>query len=182
MLCEKCNIKEATIHLIKLINGEKNEVWLCEDCAREVAEIPLMTTNIQVNEVSLQKILGGFFEAVSNNKNSKAQKIQVVCKRCGLTYSQFKKSGQLGCSECYDSFADSLDIFIKRMQGNNEHIGKIPKITKSLYIEKKRINQLKREIQKCIDAEEYEKAAVLRDEINMIVNSKGGMTEDEKLD
>ena len=30
MICEKCKKNEAKIHLIKLINGERTETWLCE--------------------------------------------------------------------------------------------------------------------------------------------------------
>ena len=178
MLCEKCKKKEATIHLIKLVGGEKSEVWLCEECAKDMSEMPIIP-NLDGKEVSLQHILGGFFEALNRNKE---KKVEVVCKKCGLTYSQFKKSGQLGCNECYDSFTESLKPLIKRMQGDLEHIGKIPKKTGNKFIELKRINRLKQELQRCIECEDYEKAAVIRDEIKMLTEEKKGGNGDEKLD
>jgi protein arginine kinase activator len=33
MLCQNCNEKEATVQLTKIVNGEKTELHLCEDCA-----------------------------------------------------------------------------------------------------------------------------------------------------
>ncbi len=98
MLCEKCNKRVATIHLIKLINGEKSEVRLCESCAKEISDISLVGSLGSIDEISIPNILGGFFESIDKNKPNK---IEVICKKCGLTYSQFKASGQLGCDECY---------------------------------------------------------------------------------
>ena len=34
MICEECNIRKATVHMTKIINGKKEEVHLCEECAR----------------------------------------------------------------------------------------------------------------------------------------------------
>ena len=181
MLCEKCNKKEATIHIIKLINNEKSEVWLCEDCSKDTSDIPVLFSLGNSENLSLQNILGGFFESLDKNSNKRG-KIEVVCKKCGLTYSQYKKSGQLGCSECYESFSDLLKPVIKRLQGDLEHIGKIPKKTGNKFIGKKRINKLRQELQKAIIAEEYEMAAIIRDEIKVLEGSKEEVNRNEKLD
>ena len=162
MLCEKCNKRVATIHLIKLINGEKSEVRLCESCAKEISNI-----------------LSGFFESIDKNKQNK---IEVICKKCGLTYSQFKASGQLGCDECYESFSSYLGPMFKRIQGDLEHIGKVPKRSGVKLVEKKKYVNLKKELQKAILEEEYERAAVLRDKIKDIENSRTEVGKDEKLD
>jgi protein arginine kinase activator len=54
---------------------------------------------------------------------------------------------------------------INRVQLGSEHTGKIPKKLGKNIIEKKRIVTLKEELQKAIAAEEYEKAAEIRDKI-----------------
>ena len=179
MLCEKCNKNEATIHLITLVNGQKTEKWLCDKCAKDISENPMVSVLGNIEGTSLKNILGGFFEALDKKSE---QKMEVVCKKCGLTYSQFKKSGQLGCCECYESFADSLKPMIKRIQGDVEHIGKIPTKSGNKFIEMKRVNKLKRELQDSIMAEEYEKAAVLRDKIKLLESSMEVSKNNEKLD
>lgn len=179
MLCEKCNKRVATIHLIKLINGEKSEVRLCESCAKEISDISLVGSLGSIDEISIPNILGGFFESIDKNKQNK---IEVICKKCGLTYSQFKASGQLGCAECYQSFSSYLRPMFKRIQGDLEHIGKVPKRSGIKLVEKKKYVNLKKELQKAILEEEYERAAVLRDKIKDIENSRTEVGKDEKLD
>ena len=179
MVCEKCKKNEAKIHLIKIINGEKTEVKLCESCAKEITDIPIeLSVNLK-NQSQFQNLLGGFFEAIYKNKG---QKIDIVCKNCGLTYSKFKNGGILGCPDCYDSFSDSLKPIIRRLHGDIEHIGKIPKHVEDGFIEKKRINKLREELQKAIVEEEYEKAACFRDKIKELQDKKGEGEEHEELD
>lgn len=179
MLCERCNKNEAKIHLLKIVNGEKTDIKICEKCVREITEGSLDMQSNGNKEVQFQNILGGFFEAIYKNKG---QKIDIVCKNCGLTYSQFKNSGILGCSDCYDNFSDSLKPMIKRFQGDIEHIGKLPKKVEDGFIEKKRVHKLKEELQKAIIEEEYEKAASLRDKIKELQNHKNEGENHEKLD
>lgn len=177
MLCERCNKEEAKIHLIKLINGQKTETWLCEKCAKELSDIPLKASVSDGNGLPFQNILSGFFETLDKKK-----KIEIVCKNCGLTYSQFKKTGQLGCSKCYESFEDFLRPRIKRIQGDLEHIGKIPIREGNEVIQRKRIKKLKDELQKAVLKEEYERAATLRDEIKSLESLKEVNVDNEKLD
>ena len=179
MLCEKCNKNEAKIHLIKIVNGEKTDVKICERCVREITEGSLDIRPHGNKEVQFQNIVGGFFEAIYKKKG---QKIDIVCKNCGLTYSQFKDGGILGCPDCYDSFSDSLKPMIKRFQGDIEHIGKIPNNLEDGFMEKKRSNKLKEELQRAIIEEEYEKAATLRDKIKELQNYKNEGANHEKLD
>lgn len=177
MLCERCKKNEAKVHIIKIINGEKSETLLCEKCAKELTEIPFDNKFIPDNKMTFQNILSGFFETL--DKGNKNQKIEVVCKSCGLTYSEFKKNGKLGCSNCYKSFQDLLKSRIKRIQGDTEHIGKIPKRESNEVIQRKRINKLKEELQQAIINEEYEEAAVIRDKIKLLESARGGKTTNE---
>ena len=86
-----------------------------------------------------------------------------------MTYPQFAQSGRFGCSECYKSFHLQLEPILKRLHsGNSTHIGKIPKrIGGNISIQKK-IAELKQQMIICIQQEEFEKAAELRDEIRLL--------------
>ena len=36
MLCQKCNKNEANVKYTEIINGEKKEMMLCEECSHEL--------------------------------------------------------------------------------------------------------------------------------------------------
>ena len=36
MKCTHCHMNEANTHIQRIINGQKEEMYLCEDCAREL--------------------------------------------------------------------------------------------------------------------------------------------------
>ena len=89
------------------------------------------------------------------------------------TYDDFKNTGLLGCSECYKYFNLVITPVIKRVQGNLENIGKVPKREGKGLIEKKELQHLKEELQRAIEVEEYERAAEIRDNIREIQKGDG---------
>lgn len=161
MLCERCNKNEAKIHLIKSINGDKTSIWLCDDCVKKIRELSIMQSS-DWESISFNEIINNIFdEFLSKDENV----TNLVCKACGTTYEEIKERSILGCNKCYYYFKDNLIPIIKRHQGNIEHIGKIPKREGVIIKKKKKIKKLKIDIEKAIVIEDYEKAAVLRDEI-----------------
>jgi len=107
---------------------------------------------------------------VDNNKvNMDNDKIkEIVCSNCGLTYDEFKKTGKLGCSDCYEQFKVVLDPRIKSLQVGVKHVGKIPNMKGKELIRRRKLKTLKEEMQKLIVTEEYERAAIVRDEIKKL--------------
>lgn len=39
MNCEECGKRQATLHLTKIVNGEKTEYHICEQCAQEKGDV-----------------------------------------------------------------------------------------------------------------------------------------------
>lgn len=89
------------------------------------------------------------------------------CPHCGMTWAQFKQSARLGCAHDYTLFAGKLGPLIKRSQENfGQHAGKVPLPMR--HSDPGRIvaaARLKRELDQAIDAENYEQAARLRDQL-----------------
>lgn len=167
MLCESCKQNEATIHITKVINGVKSEANLCNQCAGKSQDFNLVSDMDIMTPFAFPNILSGLMEYVNKNpKNVNA--VDLKCENCKLTYKEFKKSGLLGCSKCYDYFKPAILPVVKGVQGNLEHLGKIPKKAGKDLMQKRKILQLKEELQKAITLEEYERAAELRDEIKKI--------------
>jgi protein arginine kinase activator len=164
MLCQECGSKPATLHFTKIVNGEKTEFHICESCAREKGEnIPGAGGGF-----SIHSLLSGLidFDTASKIQSGTSQAAQSLrCEECGMTYTQFSKTGRFGCSSCYKYFDNRLDPLFKRVHGSTEHVGKIPKRGGGKIQVKRKLDELKHELQQCIVQEEFEEAARLRDQI-----------------
>lgn len=179
MLCEKCNKNEARVHVVKVVNGKKSDIWLCEKCAKKISEgsmIPFIFEgdNLQVGEK--------LFDLISEAKKKKSEfpsKIDIICKNCGLTFSKFREKQELGCTECYESFSEELKSFIEEKQGSSIHVGKVPKREEEHMQRRLETEELERLLKNAIDNENYELAAVLRDKLKAI---RGEWCKDEQLD
>lgn len=170
MLCEVCKQNDATIHITKIINGVKYEFNVCEKCAKERSDLNF-SEEVFPSTFTFQNILSGIMGYVGNS--SQPQKTpEISCKNCGTTYSEFKQKGLVGCNECYESFKSTLDPVIKRVQGSINHAGKIPRKAGKDIIHKKKLLELKEDLQKAINAEEYERAAEIRDAIRNLQNEQ----------
>ena len=170
MLCAKCKKNEAKVNLITVVNGEKHEIWLCENCVKDISNIPFFSSIGQNGTLPFQGMLTEILSSVgskakidnTNNVN------EIICPNCGLTYDEFKKTGRLGCSECYVAFKVVLEPRIKSLQAGVKHVGKIPHMKGQEIIRRRKLKDLKSEMQKLIVTEEYERAAVVRDEIKKL--------------
>ncbi|MDP4146241.1 MAG: UvrB/UvrC motif-containing protein [Bacillota bacterium] len=171
MICDICKKNEATVHITKIINGNMCELNICETCAREAEGFNMAGGMGLVSPFSFQNILSGIVDYINQGTNA-TKAPELTCKNCGMTYSQFKEKGFFGCSECYDNFSSTVTPIISRVQGNAEHVGKIPKRSGKVIAGKKRILKLKEELQKAIAQEEYEKAAEIRDKIRELQNGE----------
>lgn len=167
MICDICKKNKASMHLTKIINNNKQELNICEDCAREMDGLNFTGNASLSNPFYFQNILGGIMDYVNQSAQS-VKKSDLVCENCKTTYSDFRKQGLLGCSECYKYFNSTMMPVIKRVQGNIEHVGKIPNKSGKDLMQKKKLIELKEDLQKAIAHEEYEKAAEIRDMIRQI--------------
>ncbi|MCT8976541.1 UvrB/UvrC motif-containing protein [Clostridium sp. CX1] len=164
MLCEVCKKNDANVHITKIVNGTKHEFSLCEKCAKEKGEFNFSSQIDLSSPFTFQNILSGIMDYIGPN-NQTENTFDISCSNCGNTYSEFKRTGLLGCSECYKSFASTLKPIIRRVQGNWEHTGKLPRKAGESIIKRKKLIELKENLQNAITNEEYEKAAQIRDEI-----------------
>lgn len=161
MKCQNCGKNLASVRYTQVINGEKTELFLCDECANEM--------NIGMNfNFGMNDVFSTFFDDFTGVKTISIPEI-TKCKNCGMTYDEFSKSGMLGCEACYDTFSNRLDNVLNRIHGANRHLkldGK--KAKKESVKEVPEIDKLKAELKECIEKEEYEKAAVLRDKIKKL--------------
>lgn len=169
MICQRCDKNEATVHLTKIINGEKTELFLCEECAEKTGKISFDSDN----PFSFQNLLAGILNPDVDSSFTDTGK-QLKCDNCGMTYQEFSRQGLFGCSECYQTFGDRLDPLVKRIHSSNQHQGKVPKRRGGDLLIERKIDNLREEMQEAVDRENFERAAELRDDIHELEQELGG--------
>lgn len=177
MICQVCKKNNATIHYKTNVNGKQTELYLCPECAekngigKKVSFEPIDVIDGFFGK-STDDIFGGLFAGMINDTHNKSVGEAKACPVCGMRFSDFLHGGKIGCSECYNAFANSLGSTLKRIHGNVEHCGKVPEGKKSEISDKKKIEALKVKLNEAIEKQEYEMAAKYRDEIREIENNQ----------
>jgi protein arginine kinase activator len=170
MICQECQERPATLHYSKIVNGEKTDIHLCENCANDSNNKYIFS---QIGGYSVNDLLAGLLKGNTGiyemKKNKVHQDQKLECPRCRMTFHQFTKIGRLGCSTCYETFMDQMKPIVKRIHsGNVSHTGKLPqKINGSISL-KRKLNDLKVQMQSFIESENFEQAIKIRDEIRTI--------------
>ena len=103
---------------------------------------------------------------ISSPKSKKAK----FCPKCKTTIVEFKNSGILGCVNCYNVFNDEIEKVIPLSNRDDRYAGKN---YRNLATEKVSLSSLKKELKVAIKHEEFELAASIRDQIQMLENSGG---------
>lgn len=158
MQCQVCKKAPATVHLTQILENQVKKVDLCEACAREKG----------VNDptgFSLADLLLGLGASQKMEEATAAAGSEVACPSCGFTQADFKKTGRLGCSECYTVFADGLEALLKGMHKGTQHKGKVPPSIRRSADTKSKLSKLEADLKAAIAKEDFESAATLRDEI-----------------
>jgi len=173
MKCQQCD-KTATFHITELTGGKPQELHLCEDHARTY----LAPTEGESEPSSLAGALAGHLK-IGQTAEALARLDQQACPVCGITFYEFRHKGRLGCPHDYVCFAEELEPLIVNIHGETEHTGKRPKRCAQGTERQTRLIQLRREMKEAIEAEHYEKAGQLRDEIQR-TETAGDRKEDDQ--
>ncbi len=157
--CERCKKAGATFHLTNIEpSGEKLERHLCERCAVEEGLL-----QVQKPTVNLQDLIESF---VAGAKESSTTASDLLCEECGISYVEFRNHGLFGCPRDYDVFRDPLVKLLERAHdGAAHHTGKTPKSVGTTRTTQQDIHRLRRQLAEAVAAEDYERAADLRDRI-----------------
>ncbi len=157
MLCNRCQKAQATYHITDIDpSGEKFERHLCDRCAIEEGVQPADKPATAV-EVLDKFVLGGKTAGALQN---------LVCENCGTSYIEFRNQGLLGCPQDYDTFKDVLGPLVERAHdGGTHHVGKTPRSMGVERTTEQDIRRLKRMLDEAVSAEDYERAATLRDKL-----------------
>ena len=159
MQCCVCKEKPATVHLTQIVGDKMQKLDLCEECAKAKG------INDPTSFAMADLMLG---LGASQELDQSAAGAELKCPRCGFSQADFKKSGRLGCPDCYKTFAEGLSGLLKTMHKGTRHAGKAPEALRVSREFADRLKSLQKKLARAIESEDFELAARLRDEIKQM--------------
>ncbi len=150
--CDVCD-QAATVHLTQIINNQIHKIDLCEQCAEQKGIT-------DPSGYSLADLL-----VKPDASGGVAEGVALSCAECGCTQREFKKTGRLGCSECYETFDGLVAPALSGMHRGEIHKGKVPQRAVAKKEFSDRLVHLEVDLKDAISSERYEDAARMRDEI-----------------
>lgn len=159
MKCDICNENDAVIFVRQVTNSSERELYLCASCAQK--------RGISGNNSNIDFNLSGLLENMLNNQASEKNK---VCPVCGRKFLHIQKEKSVGCAECYNVFRNEIREILKGMGISKNYTGSLPNRLANF---KSSLNDrviLQEKLQKAIQNEDYEKAAIYRDKLKMLDN------------
>ncbi|MDA0333608.1 MAG: UvrB/UvrC motif-containing protein [bacterium] len=166
MICDICNKRQATIEFTAIAGDAKKTLHLCQECSKQQGQKtePVKLAHVPTDAKKVDVVIGQLAGAEAGKG---------LCPGCGMTYEEFRKVGRLGCSQCYAAFGTPLRRLLKRIHGSDLHVGRGPRAptpvpehgdsrtgTTAVNAE-----DLRSELAAAVNAEDYERAADLRDRI-----------------
>ncbi len=166
--CDKCD-QPAEVHEIDVEAGR--EIHLCREHAIEAGfQVP--------QSAPVTDLLTQFATMPTQADPPAPRRVErpTACVECGSTFARFRKTGLLGCPDCYGAFARQLDTVVARSQnGANAHVGRVPDQSSELVDLQALRRSLIEELDRAVASEQYERAANLRDRLNTLaVGDSGG--------
>lgn len=175
MLCDRCHTREATVHYTQIVNGRRTEEHLCPECA---AQSRVMSGGM--DSLMHSMFDHSFFQNIWSDPLSEIRNL--TCRSCGTTLETFRKEGELGCPDCYETFRDSLKPFFRKSQEGAKHLGKTLETgaVRAAEEDPPELQKLKEQLASLVKEENYEEAAKVRDAIRALNEKDQGDHHDKQ--
>ena len=123
----------------------------------------------------INELLTNFVKA-TGGPDKPAASLDLTCQDCGLSFSEFRDKSLLGCPSCYMAFEAPLTSLLERAhEGGNHHIGKVPRRGGGASEQRQlQITRIRKRLDDAVEAEDYELAAQLRDDLSDLDGDGGG--------
>lgn len=159
MICDVCKKNQADISVEQVVDKRVKHLFLCRDCARKMG-FEMFSENIDISVTNL-------FNKYSTEKQ-KAEQPSVCCPYCGIKLSDIKAKRKIGCPNCFLYFQQEIFSILKKVKTDLRYTGQLQSCAAKEFTERLTVNELKQKLQNALNAEEYEQAALLRDELKAL--------------
>ena len=173
MICHRCRKREATVHVLDIVAGEKTSIWMCTECAQEVEKAAAD------GAASESAPMGAFLSDFLAPEPAGGGEEDPVCPMCGATREEFRRTNRLGCAMCYTTFRSRLLPVLSRFHRHVSHVGRVPRAASGLSSRLGEITRTRVALEKAVAVEDFEAAARLRDRLRAL-EAEGGEPEGER--
>jgi protein arginine kinase activator len=153
VICQRCRRNRAVIHTYCISDNRLVELHYCEECGKLQEE-----NNDRCVDDSMSNLLEGL---LNSTRSENYAVIDVKCEICGTTSKDIIKNRLVGCPNCYELFSDVINTYID--DSTNTY-----RKSELLDEESERLQVLRKNLREAVMAEDFEKAARLRDRISGI--------------
>lgn len=169
--CTACQKAIATTLVMDLTGGAvTGSQHLCAACADQLG-VGQPKAPTKFSPEILEDLLGG----LKGSKPSALRPRAEACAGCGMTPTEFRTKGRLGCPRCYEVFRHELLPLLTRIHEAQNHRGRLPGRTSTAPPppDEKNLTELRRRLEEAVRGERYEEAAQLRDDLRRAERGEG---------
>lgn len=165
--CQECGKNRATISYTEFGGGGPVLAHLCEECYNQREGVPPLLSD--------ESLVAHLIGAIAPELEKLAVK---ECPECGISYLEFRQALRLGCPHDYEAFKEPLDDLLERIHHANRHVGKVPRGLARRDGSTVRLEVLRQELGRAVEAEDFREAARLRDKMHKLEQEGAGKPEE----
>lgn len=163
--CSACQTAIASVVILDLSDGAvTGSQHLCPACAEQLG-VAQPKTPPKFSAEILEDLLGGLKGDKSAATTSRHR--ANACPGCGMTPTDFRAKGRLGCPRCFDTFRVDLLPLLQRIHEAQCHRGRLPGRVAAPPPPRDDTDlaDLRKRLEDAVRGERYEEAAQLRDNL-----------------
>ncbi len=161
MLCQKCHRNLATIRYAEVVDGKVADLHLCPECLSQYRQDTATGFEISGEGPALHK-------AKSAGTRQDPSAPEQACPECGTDVGTVLESGMVGCAKCYEHFGKQVESLLEGIHWALRHKGKTAHVNDARMRLRNDLQTKRLLLRSVLQAENYEEAARLRDEIRIL--------------
>ena len=172
MICEECGEREATCHVTMIAGGTSRTRHLCQDCMEKIRG----GLGRSLPDLNLGNLVSSIFSAILPSELRKdiveAAEPDKACSTCGTTLHTFRKTGCLGCPDCYQAFREELEPMLRQIHGKLNYTGRRPLEDGEEQKIRAEREEMIRQMEEAVEQEDFETAALIRDRLRSMAKEE----------
>ena len=170
--------------LTQIVNGKMSEMALCEECAkaRGLFDPQSLTFSEKFFPEELKRQMDRIVQQLSGGGSEPERRqpaavegrdVITACPVCRFTLEDYRRTGRLGCPDCYTFLAAELDSCSgAQAEDDAEAEQETAPENPMPRAQRPTVANLSDELQRAVEREDYELAAHLRDQIKAFENNQ----------
>ncbi len=163
MICEVCHKKNADIIFKTVTGGQVATRAMCMECAHTMQQEMMkmfMSLGFRPEQV----------EEAAVKEESRVEMPRFICAECGRPFSHLDESTMAGCATCYHAMEDELaeHFNMDLPQGSMKETSSAAQAAEGDFI-----RELKYSLLQAVIREDFEEAALLRNQIQSLASGMG---------